>query len=264
MTSISQEALTWTFASEEDWPRQCGFCPHRFTSWEERTSHVAAHFQDGLDISSWRIPLQPPKIHKDYRPGINHQRRDEDDDDRNDGPDHVKAQGLQNSMNIALGGAAHSQTSSAYELNAWNHWIGDKLTTSFTARNSFLSAHSLNDPILQHFASHTLSSMTLLTRQTASPGTLSPQSEITEADETDSHIEELNLQRDHSGAVTPATSEASLNSDKVFTLDQDFGGQTGANPNIDALIGLEFPGKSSIILIFKFQIFFFFIFGSIY
>jgi hypothetical protein len=179
--------------------------------------------------------------------GINHQRRDEDDDDDdndgNGGPGLGRAQGLRNSMNIALGGAADSQNSSAYEPNAWNHWIGGKLTTSFTARNCFLSAPSLNDPILQHFASHTLSSMALLTRQTASPATLSPQSEITEPDETDSHIEELNLQRDHSGAITPATSDAILNSDKVFAVDQDLGGQTGATPNMDALIGLEFPGK---------------------
>jgi hypothetical protein len=247
MTSISREASTWTFATEGDWPRQCGFCPHRFTSWEERTIHVAAHFQDGLDIASWKNPVQPPKIPKDYRPGINHQRREEDDDDGDDDPGHGKGQGPRAPIGIALRESASSQTiSSANDPDSWSQWIGNNLTTAVIAKNNFPSASSLNYPIFEHLASRTPPAPPTAssTRLATSLGTLPTHSEVTESDEIDSHIEELDLQRSHSGGDTPTTSEASLNAEHIFVLDQDHEGETGATPNKNTLlIGLEFPGK---------------------
>jgi hypothetical protein len=31
----------------------CGFCGRRFEAWKDRVEHVANHFKDGLDLSSW-------------------------------------------------------------------------------------------------------------------------------------------------------------------------------------------------------------------
>ena len=32
---------------------KCGFCPHVFSTWQQRTDHLAAHFRNGSDMSSW-------------------------------------------------------------------------------------------------------------------------------------------------------------------------------------------------------------------
>ena len=31
----------------------CGFCPSKFTSWSQRADHLAAHFRNGADMSTW-------------------------------------------------------------------------------------------------------------------------------------------------------------------------------------------------------------------
>ncbi|RMZ86787.1 hypothetical protein DV736_g5989, partial [Chaetothyriales sp. CBS 134916] len=31
----------------------CGFCPSRFTTWSQRADHLAAHFRNGTDMSTW-------------------------------------------------------------------------------------------------------------------------------------------------------------------------------------------------------------------
>ncbi|GAB7353999.1 hypothetical protein MBLNU459_g4592t1 [Dothideomycetes sp. NU459] len=33
---------------------RCGFCGERFTVWQERVDHLAAHFKDGLKMQSWK------------------------------------------------------------------------------------------------------------------------------------------------------------------------------------------------------------------
>jgi hypothetical protein len=32
---------------------KCGFCPSRFTTWQQRADHLAAHFKNGSDMSQW-------------------------------------------------------------------------------------------------------------------------------------------------------------------------------------------------------------------
>lgn len=31
----------------------CGFCPSKFTTWQQRADHLAAHFRNGADMSGW-------------------------------------------------------------------------------------------------------------------------------------------------------------------------------------------------------------------
>ncbi|EXJ87738.1 hypothetical protein A1O1_04664 [Capronia coronata CBS 617.96] len=31
----------------------CGFCPSKFTTWQQRADHLAAHFRNGADMSTW-------------------------------------------------------------------------------------------------------------------------------------------------------------------------------------------------------------------
>jgi len=31
----------------------CGFCPSKFTTWQQRADHLAAHFRNGADMSMW-------------------------------------------------------------------------------------------------------------------------------------------------------------------------------------------------------------------
>jgi hypothetical protein len=70
--------------STANWPKDCGFCQHVFTSWNERMEHIAEHFQNGAKIADWRRPVLPPK---DFRPsGIDSQRRDDDDSDDDNDP----------------------------------------------------------------------------------------------------------------------------------------------------------------------------------
>ena len=33
---------------------RCGFCDQRFTVWQDRVDHIAAHFKDGVKMASWR------------------------------------------------------------------------------------------------------------------------------------------------------------------------------------------------------------------
>ncbi len=47
----------WNYAVESDWPRECGFCGDIFLDWEERVTHIARHFEDGLKLSSWKAPF---------------------------------------------------------------------------------------------------------------------------------------------------------------------------------------------------------------
>jgi hypothetical protein len=40
----------------------CGFCDHISASWNERADHVGNHFDEGMDLSSWSLPLAPVPI----------------------------------------------------------------------------------------------------------------------------------------------------------------------------------------------------------
>ncbi|KAF2177639.1 hypothetical protein K469DRAFT_696412 [Zopfia rhizophila CBS 207.26] len=57
-------------------PQKCGFCPHRFTSRQDRIDHIAEHFKKGKCMLDWN---------DDEDDDNNHGSDDGDDDDRPDG-----------------------------------------------------------------------------------------------------------------------------------------------------------------------------------
>ncbi|PMD40538.1 hypothetical protein L207DRAFT_582728 [Hyaloscypha variabilis F] len=80
---VSHIAAAGKFTTNCEWPCQCGFCGVTFMTWHERMDHIASHFEDGLDMSSWKSPLPHPK---DPHPGLKPKPKDGDDsdDDMND------------------------------------------------------------------------------------------------------------------------------------------------------------------------------------
>lgn len=87
LINVSHVAAAGKYTVNRKWPRQCGFCGVTFKAWDERMDHIAAHFQDGLDMSSWKLPLPRPK---DFRPRFKPQPKDGDDsdDDMDDNDSH--------------------------------------------------------------------------------------------------------------------------------------------------------------------------------
>lgn len=85
--NMGEETKSWSFQVDSDWPRQCGFCPVIFDSWDQRMSHIASHFDHGARIQDWRFPPVEPKDRKP--PGsffpIYRKDEDEDDDDNDNG-----------------------------------------------------------------------------------------------------------------------------------------------------------------------------------
>ncbi|KAK4949829.1 hypothetical protein LTR10_011671 [Elasticomyces elasticus] len=43
---------TWKSTTNE-LKSSCGFCPSKFTTWQQRADHLAAHFRNGADMSMW-------------------------------------------------------------------------------------------------------------------------------------------------------------------------------------------------------------------
>ncbi|EHY53478.1 hypothetical protein HRR83_003683 [Exophiala dermatitidis] len=43
---------TWKSTTNEI-KSSCGFCPSKFTTWQQRADHLAAHFRNGADMSMW-------------------------------------------------------------------------------------------------------------------------------------------------------------------------------------------------------------------
>ncbi|KIX99933.1 uncharacterized protein Z520_04571 [Fonsecaea multimorphosa CBS 102226] len=43
---------TWKSTTNEI-KSSCGFCPSKFTTWQQRADHLAAHFRNGADMSNW-------------------------------------------------------------------------------------------------------------------------------------------------------------------------------------------------------------------
>lgn len=54
------------FRIQSRFPRACGFCDHHFYDWEERISHIGAHFEEGKELSEWHeIGIQDPGSQQD-------------------------------------------------------------------------------------------------------------------------------------------------------------------------------------------------------
>ena len=78
-TDASSIASNGKYTVDSNWPRQCGFCGKHFVTWDERMDHIATHFQQGKDMSSWKLPFPRPK---NFRPGFeSHKGNDSDSDD---------------------------------------------------------------------------------------------------------------------------------------------------------------------------------------
>ena len=112
--------------------------------------------------------------------------------------------------------------------------------------NTVSSVSSLNDPILEHFASHTSSASPTTSAIRPNGGLGTPSSsffEATDSDETDSYNEELNHRQGYA-VGTPATSDASVEADTITALDQDHEDQATATLNRNSLLaGLESPSE---------------------
>jgi ankyrin repeat protein len=85
MSNVSPLAATWKYAINSNWPRQCGFCGERFQTWDQRMRHIAKHYQDGLSISSWKLPFPRPKDFQPRGPYFRPEDDSSDDDDDLDG-----------------------------------------------------------------------------------------------------------------------------------------------------------------------------------
>ncbi len=83
--NMNQSIKTWRYPINCERPKQCGFCGKIFEIWDARLKHVAEHFSQGLDMSSWRLPWSEPRSKpKECRPkapDYNHLKDDSDDDD---------------------------------------------------------------------------------------------------------------------------------------------------------------------------------------
>ena len=122
--NITPEASTWTFSVESDWDRQCGFCPQTFTTWDERKHHVAKHFQQGMDISSWKPPSPKRKRSDDYRPGIDHKRDDDDNnDDDDDNSQNNRPKSHQTPTTWFSGQPLSGQADNSYMAEEWSGWM---------------------------------------------------------------------------------------------------------------------------------------------
>lgn len=64
-------------SSETEFPRNCGFCRHRFVSRQDRIDHIADHFKAGKSMLDWRD--------EDSHDSHNDDDNDDDDDDGSNG-----------------------------------------------------------------------------------------------------------------------------------------------------------------------------------
>jgi hypothetical protein len=129
MTNISPGASTWTFPVNSAWPRDCGFCDDRFIAWEVRADHVAAHFQQGASISTWKLPSRKGKRAGDSRPR-NNDKWDGDDDSDDEDEFYGGGKGKRLSPSAFGGNSAITEnhnSSSPYVPHEWDNWISDDL-----------------------------------------------------------------------------------------------------------------------------------------
>jgi hypothetical protein len=55
-----------TWASDNHFAKvfwDCGFCGKALMTWDERAKHIAKHFREGKDMSSWRQKSEAEKIY---------------------------------------------------------------------------------------------------------------------------------------------------------------------------------------------------------
>jgi hypothetical protein len=125
MINMNQIVSNWRYAIDSKWPRQCGFCGVMFQNWAHRMKHLGEHFQEGLDMSSWKLPFSKST---DSRPQGPHPPKDDDDDDDDNsngsgGRSWGKAIGQHNTQNNRpstqsqannASGSRHTQKSSSH------------------------------------------------------------------------------------------------------------------------------------------------------
>jgi hypothetical protein len=121
IANITPEASTWTFNVESDWHRQCGFCTQTLTTWEERKCHVAKHFQQGMNISSWKLPSPKRKRSGDNCPGIDH--RSDDDDDDDDDSQNNRPKSNQTPTGWFSGQPFSGEADNFYVVEEWPGWM---------------------------------------------------------------------------------------------------------------------------------------------
>ena len=51
-TKVQSHMDSWKSTTNEI-KSACGFCPSKFTTWQQRADHLAAHFRNGVDMSQW-------------------------------------------------------------------------------------------------------------------------------------------------------------------------------------------------------------------
>jgi hypothetical protein len=126
LAGIAAEQSTWAFDVQGDWPSECGFCGDQFSSWQDRINHIAAHFREGVDISSWRLPFGKLKALRDHRPSIDYQKW-YDNDDGDDGDNHSGGSGRSRTPRSFFGSSGNSgssQTSSScYDSQGWSSFL---------------------------------------------------------------------------------------------------------------------------------------------
>ncbi|CZR61400.1 uncharacterized protein PAC_11296 [Phialocephala subalpina] len=153
---VNKTTASWKYPIESEWPRQCGTCGAKFTTWDERMKHLAEHFQEEFRKKSKR-PFPPPK---DFTPGPGPSRKDDDDDDDdtpnggNCGPRRYAPGQQGQSQTVAAQnssskssqgqrsqGRHHNQTRDVYACNLYGQ------TALHLASNSSLALQRyLNDP----------------------------------------------------------------------------------------------------------------------
>ena len=122
--NIGAEESTWTFDVHGGWPRWCGFCPEQFHTWQERINAIALHFEQGMDISSWKDPTQKPKDPRDNWPGVGYRKEDDGDEDEDGRPDHGKGNGKKIRLSDnSYSSSSQSSSDTAQTSEGWTGWM---------------------------------------------------------------------------------------------------------------------------------------------
>jgi ankyrin repeat protein len=124
MSNMSPHAASWKYAVNSNWPRQCGFCGEIFQTWDQRMRHIAKHYQDGLNISSWKLPFPRPKDLQPRGPYFHPKDDSSDDDDDLDGgkgPSHTTPIPRRNSTSPVGNNHTQGRPSSTSQGNSSSH-----------------------------------------------------------------------------------------------------------------------------------------------
>jgi len=80
MLNLPSQAEAWTYDLMSAWPRECGFCGIRLSTWNERVNHLEEDFKKGFTMASWRIPFRSSMDNYDVLESPRYQDGDDDDD----------------------------------------------------------------------------------------------------------------------------------------------------------------------------------------